>query len=443
MDVDEITTRMQAELKAADEIAQRAEDDKRDLTGEERAEVEARFKSFEQLRSRQRAAEDSAALTARIKQLGAELGATGGTAGGDGAQLWTPESGVSLGEAFVASAQYKSMIAQAPNGRISDRQRVQSEPFGTKSLLRGSDHTAGAGTLVPPDFRGLVDGLGQFQRPLRVRQLLTSGTTTSDLVEFVRVSSVTNSAKPTPEAKTTGPAHEHKGTSAANNPADDAVGVKPESGLTFQQMTAPVRTLPHWIPATRRALSDASQIRSLIDQWLRYGLDEQLEDQIMKGDGTGENFTGIANTSGIQTEKVGKAGQDTVLDACRRARTKVRVVGRATPSAYVMHPMDWEAIDLLRDNEGRFYWGGPTRLGMPMLWGLPVVESESVPQGTAYVADWRMATLWDREQATITVSDSHADFFIKNLVAVLAEMRAAFGVVRPKAFVKVTLTPTP
>ena len=37
------------------------------------------------------------------------------------------------------------------------------------------------------------------------------------------------------------------------------------------------------------------------------------------------------------------------------------------------------------------------------------------------------------------VSDSHADFFTRNLVAVLAEMRAGFAVFRPSAFVKVTL----
>jgi HK97 family phage major capsid protein len=50
------------------------------------------------------------------------------------------------------------------------------------------------------------------------------------------------------------------------------------------------------------------------------------------------------------------------------------------------------------------------------------------------------AVLWDREQAAVQVSDSHADFFVRNLVAILAEMRAAFGVIRPKAFVVIDLT---
>jgi len=48
--------------------------------------------------------------------------------------------------------------------------------------------------------------------------------------------------------------------------------------------------------------------------------------------------------------------------------------------------------------------------------------------------------LWDRERATVSVSDSHEDFFIRNMVAILAEMRAAFGLIRPSAFIVVDLT---
>ena len=92
---------------------------------------------------------------------------------------------------------------------------------------------------------------------------------------------------------------------------------------------------------------------------------------MLTGDGSGENFTGILNTSGIQTQSY-----DTdLLTTLRRARTKVRVTGRATPTAYVLHPNDWEDIDLLQDNEGRYFFGGRSVLGMPRLWGLPVVET--------------------------------------------------------------------
>jgi HK97 family phage major capsid protein len=339
-----------------------------------------------------------------------------------------------LGELYWESDAHKRLLGSSPGGRFSEKARVQGDPVGFKSLfnrgvktlITGSSDTSG-GAFVTNDYLGLQVGLGAFQRPLTIRDLVTNGTTTSDTVEYVQVTSVTNNAAPTPESTTT----------ADPGAMTVANGVKPESAMAMQKVTATVKTIAHWLPATKRALADAGQVRTLIDQFLRYGLEEELEDQMVSGNGTGENFTGLASTSGVQAQ----AYDTDLLTTTRKARTKVRTVGRSIPTAYAMNPADWEAIDLLQDNEARYFFGGPARLGTPTLWGLPVVESEAVPAGTAYVADWRKAVLWDREQASITVSDSHANFFIRNLVAFLGEMRAAFGVLQPNAFVSIDLTP--
>jgi HK97 family phage major capsid protein len=78
-------------------------------------------------------------------------------------------------------------------------------------------------------------------------------------------------------------------------------------------------------------------------------------------------------------------------------------------------------------------------MSSPRLWGLPVVESEAIPPKTAYVAAWNFGVIYDRQQTAVTATDSHADFYIRNLVAILAEMRCAFAILRPQAFVKITL----
>lgn len=292
-------------------------------------------------------------------------------------------------------------------------------PGGMKTLLTGASNTS-AGALVYPRFLGVQDA-GTFMRPLTIRDIITNGTTDSDTVDYVRITGFTNAAAPVAEATAT------SGSS----------GAKPESSLTTLVISESVKTIAHWIPATRRAIADAGQLRTLVNSFLTYGLEEELEDQILSGDGTGENFTGVHNTSGITPQ----AFDTDQLTTLRRARTKVRVTGRATPTAYVLHPNDWEDLDLTQDNEARYYFGGPSVLGTPRLWGLPVVESEGETEGQGMVADWRLAVLWDKEEANILMSDSHSDFFIRNMIALLAEMRAAFGVLRPAAFVEIDLTP--
>jgi HK97 family phage major capsid protein len=417
-------------LTPARDLAAKAEAEGRDLTAEERAQIEAAVKAATGVKARIDAAKADADLTKQLGDLGDGIallpdGAkSASNVGSDGAALWTPGKGETLGQAFAKSHQLGSLLKQYPNGRIPERAVVNSAPFGAKTLITsGSDTSAGA--MIQPDYRGLQVGLDIFQRPLTIRNLITNGTTSSDTVEYVRVTSITNNAAPVAESTTTA----DPGSMTAAN------GVKPESALALAKVTETVRTIAHWLPATTRALSDAGQIRTLIDQFLRYGIEEELEDQMINGSGSGEDFTGISNVSGVQAQ----AWDTDILTTTRKARTLVRTVGRSVPTAYVMNPADWETIDLLQDNEARYYFGGPIRLGQPTLWGLPVVESEAVPEGTAYVADWRKAVLWDREQATITVSNSHANFFIRNMVAILAEMRAAFGVLQPSAFVEIDM----
>jgi HK97 family phage major capsid protein len=205
--------------------------------------------------------------------------------------------------------------------------------------------------------------------------------------------------------------------------------------LATVRITETVKTIAHWIPITKRALADAAQMRALIDDFLLYGLEEELEDQMVSGDGTGENMTGIANVSGTQTQ----AWDTNLFTTTRRAISKAQNAGR--PNGFLLNPADIERLDLEVDGNGQFFFGGPAAGGgVPTLWRIPVVQSLAVPAGVGFVADWRAAVLYDREQANITTSDSHGEMFIRNMVAVLAESRHAFTVVKPSAFVEIDLT---
>ncbi|MEV5977495.1 phage major capsid protein [Streptomyces sp. NPDC052114] len=437
MTLADLTGQMKHHLEQARAISKAAEDEDRDFTPEEsgqlrehvakateaKAEIE-KLKGNDELRKTLADLGDDIALNAKTDSDGTRRTASG---------FELPDR-KSIGEAFVDSPEYKALVEQAPNGTFGQKQRVQSGMAGFKSLVTGASDTS-AGAWVVNDQLGTQVGLDAFQRPLRLRDVVTPGTTMSDTVEYVRVTSVTNNAAPVAEATSSAAPTAPGGAGALVNNAGG--GYKPESALAAAKVTTPVKTIAHWIPITKRALSDAAQVRTLIDAFLRYGLEEELEDQMISGDGTGENFEGLGNVSGVQAQ----AWDTNVLTTLRKAKTKVRLVGRSIANAYLLNPADVEAIDLLQDNEGRFYFGGPTGVGSAQtLWNLPVIETEAVPAGTGYVGDFRKSILWDREQATIQMTDSHLDFFIRNLVAILAEMRAAFGVVQPNAFVEVDLT---
>lgn len=353
--------------------------------------------------------------------------------GGNPARQEQREVRSSLGHRFSEMQAFREWLAvMAPNGQFPSRTTLNSPPlhFGglrdlqmRSELVTGAD-AASAGALVIPDQYRQITEFGR--RPLTIRQIITNLTTNSDSVEFVRITGETNNAAPVPEAQATDSA-----TSGAEP------GFKPESGMNFERETATVKTIAHWLPATTRALSDAAQLRGIIDAFLRYGVELTLEDEIVAGTGTGEHFEGILETDGIQLQPLDATDQTNgnFFRTARIAKRKVRTIGRRIPTAYLLNPEDWEVLDLADDENRRFYSDGPFAVMTPRLWGLPVVESEAVPVGTGLVGDFNTCVLWDREQASISVSNSHADFFIRNLVAILCELRAAFGVLKPDAIV--------
>ncbi|MFF1709312.1 phage major capsid protein [Streptomyces sp. NPDC058268] len=432
--IKELTDELTHHLTELKSISEKTEKEDRDFSDEERSLVVEHMEKAKAAKAGLEQAKADGDMLKAISELGDGI-AVNETKGEKRtpAGLIVPER-KSIGAHYVESTEYKSLLATAPNGGFGAKQRVQSLPVGFKSLVTGASDTSG-GAFVQNDYIGLQVAADAFQRPLMLRDVVTPGTTTSDTVEYVRMTSYTNAAAPVAEATSSAAPTAPGGAGALVNNAGG--GYKPESALAAAKVTTPVRTIAHWIPITKRSLSDAAQIRTLIDAFLRYGLEEELEDQMISGDNTGENFEGLGNVSGVQAQ----AWDTNALTTLRKAKTKVRTVGRSIANAYLLNPADLETVDLLQDNEGRYYFGGPGGVGSAsVLWGLPVIETEAVPAGTGYVGDFRKAILWDREQASVTVTDSHADFFVRNLVAILAEMRAAFGVIQPNAFVEVDLT---
>jgi len=409
--------KLQKALLNARAICEKAETEQRDFTAEERTQVEGYKEEAKSLKEQIKAAEGDAALRAAVADFAAELATQP-----DPVQAAVVKG--TLGERFVNAPEFKAWIKSiAPEGRVPERSALLSPPvlfktlFGRKDLITGESDTS-AGAFVQTDYTGIYEPLGRY--PLTVLDLVSRRTTTSDLVEFVRQTVKVQEAAVVAEANVT----DYTGATG------EVSGEKPEGAVAFEKATEAVKTVAVWVPATRRALSDAAQIRGIIDQELRDDLNEEFEDQILNGDGVGENFTGVMNTANVLTQ----AFDTDILTTIRKARTNLAVNGRSRPTAIVLHPNDMETVDLLEDDQGRFYFGGPIDGGVQRIWRVPAVESESIDEGSALMGDFRKAVVWDREQANIQVSNSHEDFFIRNMVAILAEMRAAFGVIRPTAF---------
>jgi HK97 family phage major capsid protein len=226
-------------------------------------------------------------------------------------------------------------------------------------------------------------------------------------------------------------------TTATKAATEKAEGTEyPEAAFVLTERESIVRKIAVWIPVTDEQFEDEPRARDYINNRLTRSINERLDGQLMNGGGVAPDLRGYLNTPNIQTEA---KGANPTPDAVHIAIDKVRFTGFAEPDAAVFHPMDWGEIRRLRTADGMYIWGNPSEAGPLRIWGLPVVVTPAIAQGTALVGAFRAySELALKRGIDIQVTNAHDTFFINGKLAIRADMRAAMVVYRPLAFCSVT-----
>lgn len=340
---------------------------------------------------------DEALTTANeVKGLLTEIEQKMARSGGDDAGPTT------AGERFVNDEGFKSFA-----GQTRPRGRAIVEVKDITSLT--TDAAGSAGALINSDRRGLQVELPQ--RRMTVRALLAQGQTNSNSIEYEREKLFTNSAAPVAEG-----------------------ALKPQSELQFEDATATVRTIAHWMRTSVQVLADAPALRSIIDQRLRFGLSYVEENQLLNGSGSGQNLLGLV-TAATAYSAPGSLTASTPVDVIRLMVLQA-ALAEYPPNGIVMNPIDWAAIEMQKDGEGRYLIGNPQGTLSPTLWGLPVVATQAMGVDKALVGAFNLAAqIFDRQDATVEVSTEDQDNFVKNKVTIRAEERLALAIYRPAAII--------
>lgn len=333
------------------------------------------------------------------------------------------DGGPSIGQQFTESNAYKE--AKAIGFRVKGGVVAPVEkPFdGRKSII--STISIGSGTTgvqMPTRLSGLT---GLAKQELRIRDLMNVIPATGNSFDYVRQSGRTNVASPQLE---TSP--------------------KSESTYSWDSVSGTIKTIAHFTNVTRQALSDVPWLRSTIDGELMYGLLLKEEAEILAGDGTGQHLNGLITQATARATTYDVSG-DTRLDRIRHAKLQARLLGLATfaPDGIVLNPVDMHWIELIKTEEGAankgvYIIGDPQQgSAVKFVWGLPVVESDSISVGTFLLGAFgTAATILDREEATTAISFEHASNFTSNNATILCEERIGLAVMRPNAFVTGTFS---
>jgi len=200
-----------------------------------------------------------------------------------------------------------------------------------------------------------------------------------------------------------------------------------------------VEKIAHWLPVTEELLDDAPALRAYIDSRLRAGVLLTEDDQLLNGDGVSPNLLGLMNRTGLAAAVA--RGTDTNADAIAKQLGAIAAATNLVPTGIIMHPTNWLSTLLGKDSTGQYIGGAQGPFGVaqvPSLWGRPVAVTNTIALGTALVVCQIAAMVLRRSPLTVAATNSHQDFFVKNLIAIRAEQRETLAVMIPAAFGKVT-----
>lgn len=322
-----------------------------------------------------------------------------------------PDEQKSLGRQFVESDQFKSLTGSAgQRGKANLEIKATITSANTNAAGSAGDlvqTTRIAGIIAPPDRR------------MTIRDLLMPGRMDGNALEYVKETGFTNNAGMVAEG-----------------------ALKPQSDLKFDLVSTTAKVIAHHMKASRQILDDASQLQSYIDGRLRYGLAFKEEQQILNGDGTGQNLLGIIPQASAYVRPGGVIpSSEKIIDTLRYAMLQT-ILAEFPASGHVLNPIDWTSIETLKDTTGQYIIGNPQGTLNPTLWGLPVVATQAITAGKFLTGAFSMgAQIFDRWLSRVEVATENEDDFIKNLVTILAEERLALAVYRPEAFVYGDLAP--
>ena len=248
-------------------------------------------------------------------------------------------------------------------------------------------------------------------------------------------------------------------TTFTNNAAEAAEGsAVGEAALAFTEQTEAIRKLGIFIPVTDELIADEAGIQGYLNSRLQTMIKLRLDSQLLAGDGTAPNLEGLldAGKSSVGSSDFNSySGNLGRIGAIYNAITDIRVNAFTEPDAIVMHPNDWNQIvtsvgaDFAGTSSAGYAEKSPLFVaagGMgagpaASIWGLKVIPTTAISNNTVLVGKFgggEAANVVMRQGIDLAVTDSHSDYFTKNMLAIRATMRVGFPVYREAAFHKLT-----
>ncbi len=298
-----------------------------------------------------------------------------------------------------------------------------------KGNARSASFELKADMTVAADFTGEVipaDRVPGYKfdptRPVHVRQLLATGSTQSDVVRYVKESGYSNGAAATAEGATLG-----------------------QSDFDMTAADANVRKIGTYFRISEEMLADTPQLTSYLSARAPEKLLEVEDTQILSGDGTGANLSGIitdaadfdVSASGAFYQSVESANEFDVIVAALNQLSLLNY----SADCIMLNPTDFNKILLLKDSTNKYLKDQVYNGLQPSFSGVKVIQNTAITAGTFLIGNFGIGTqLWVRQGVNVEFFREDGTNVRDGFVTVRVSERVALTNYLPNAFVNGTFS---
>lgn len=208
----------------------------------------------------------------------------------------------------------------------------------------------------------------------------------------------------------------------------------PEKDFEYEAFTAPLRKVGVVNKHSIELLLDAPQLASEIQAMLTEDLNVEVDNQLLNGDGAGQNLTGImSRATVVDAAAIGAQAFDGAnhFDVLRIAMTKVAQGGRGrfVVTHILLNPADTEVLDLTKDAQDRYVMPSFTTADGTRIKGALVIENVGVPAGEFVLGDFRKLKVGRQGGVRVDMTNSDGTDFKKGIMSI-SVMRRVCSYVR-------------
>lgn len=393
-----------AELKSAMEgILERAKAEDRDVTPEEATEIEKKADRYNELKAQVEKADHAKSLVDSLAKAAPEpVESSPITEGG-------------VGRAFVESDAYKAF---RKGGEPGSGVPIHIEAKGIATLadlgLGRKELTSESGQIRAtrePGYRNYLP----VDEPTTFLNLVTTGSTDVAWSEYAQIVAETNNAAIVPEGE-----------------------LKPLSDLETATAESRAFVYADGFVVTNQSLADDGALAAFMETRIRVHVRGIIEHYLLNGTGGTGEPRGILNTSGTLSQDF---DTDVITTLSRALETFEANNGNTEVQAIVMNPRDVWNLRLQKDGNDNYQLGNPLQQGLvPTPWGVPIVRSNKVDQGTALVGRFDSVQYLELEPINVLAFNQHEDFARRNKVYVRCESRGRQLFYAPRELVVATIS---